>query len=213
MAKNLKTLIFWFVIYASLTSWAHANTVHSGESLTRLDQNSFTLPFTVEGNAIIAKIEIESLKVGLRVEFEKTLFADGENIRDTKSILIKSIGSPTDNLLKLITEHFGYRYDGQTVLSEARFPVEISNITDNNKNKFQRLLLHSKTDGPLGSLLLDFDSSDLIFVKHSASSMALFLLELTSSPEARPPSQTEEGTKAMPCIFDVVAERYICKQL
>ncbi|WP_414828418.1 hypothetical protein [Alteromonas sp. H39] len=149
----------------------------------------------------------------LRVQFEKPLSADGENIRDAKNILIKSIGPPTNNLLKLITKHFGYRYDGQTVLSEALFPVEITNTTDSNKNKFRRLLLHSQTDGPLGSLLLDFHNSDLILVKHSASSMALFLLELTSSREARPPSQPKEGIKTMPCIFDLVAERYICKQL
>ncbi|QCZ92138.1 hypothetical protein [Salinimonas iocasae] len=213
MAENLNALIFWFVMYVSLTSWAQAHTVHSGEHPSRLVQDSFTLPFTVEDNAIIAKTEIESLKVGLQVEFEKPLSANGENIRDSKSILIKSIGPPTNNLLKLITKHFGYQYDGQTVLSEVRFPVVITNTTDNNKHKFRRLLLNSKTDGPLGSLLLDFDNSDLIFVKHSASSMALFLLELTSSREARPPSQPKEGIKTMPCIFDVVAERYICKQL
>lgn len=212
MAANLKALNFWFVIYASLTSWAQASTEHSEEQLTKLDQHSFTLPFTVEDNGIVATTEIESLKVGLRVEFEMPLSADGENIRDAKSILIKSIGLPTDNLLKLMTKNFGYRYEGQTVLSEARFPVEITNTIDNNKNKFLRLLLHSKTDGPLGSLLLDFDNSELILVKHSASSMAIFLLELTTSDEARHSTKTEEGKKTMPCIFDVVAERYICQQ-
>lgn len=213
MAENLKALIFWFVVCASPISCAQASTEYSEEQLTKLDQHSFTLPFTVEDNGIVATTEIESLKVGLRVEFEMPLSAGGENIRDAKSILIKSISLPTDNLLKFMTKNFGYRYEGQTVLSEARFPVEITNTIDNNENKFLRLLLHSKTDGPLGSLLLDFDNSELILVKHSASSMAVFLLELTTSHEALHSTKTEEVKKTMPCIFDVVAERYICKQL
>ncbi|MEW9799722.1 hypothetical protein [Alteromonas sp. CYL-A6] len=213
MAGSLKALIFSFVVYASLIPCAKANTVHSEAQLTRLDQHSFTLPFTVEDNAVIASTVIDSLNVGFRVEFEMALSADGENIRDAKSILIKSIGLPTDNLLKLMTKHFGYRYDGQTILSEVQFPVENTNTIDNNKNKHRRLLLNSKIDEPLGSLLFDFDNSDLILVKHSASSMAAFLLELTSPHETRHSTKTDEGKKPMPCIFDVMAERYICKQL
>ncbi|MDV6315742.1 hypothetical protein [Idiomarina sp. HP20-50] len=199
MLQKIKVIICTLMIFTSASA--------AGQ---KADVQSVSIPFDIENNHIYISDESYSNPIGIQIKFDKPVSSNGDGIKSVSSITISSLGKKSDSLLELLFDKFGFRYEGETFVSELRIPVTPFIMVDSAGHKLHKLLLESKSSRPYASMLFDFYESKFILVENSPASIGKLLLQFSFGLPT--PMPNEEETNRMNCIFDTLAERFICKQ-
>jgi len=209
--QKLKVIICTLIIFTSAASVAGQKIGWEENTQSyNAGVQSISIPFGIKNNHIYISDESYSNPIGLKIEFDKPVSSNGDGITSVSNITISSLGKDSDSLLELLFDRFGFRYEGETFVDELRLSVTPFIMHDTAGHKLHKLLLESKTGVPYASMLFDFYESKFILVENSPSSIGKLLLQFSFGlPQSMP---NEEETNRMNCIFDTLAERFICKQ-